>query len=223
MSTKKSNLAIAMDELQTRLRLPLKEWGFRKRGRTFNRTNEDGLTEVINFQMGSFDPPGTYQISGFHINLYGKFTVNVGVFIPEVGAYLLSGKQKDFFQEYDCCIRSRIGLLGPEQKDLWWEVISEELLALDLRQRIERNVLPFFSKFNSRDAIVAEGLKSGENSFFANPPRIVCAIILVERGERPTAHRLLRAQATETRNPGHPEYVRKLAARLGLGELDTAS
>jgi hypothetical protein len=31
---------------------------------------------------------------------------------------------------------------------------------------------------------------------------------------------LLARQALESRNPGHPEYVRDLARKLGLGELE---
>jgi len=73
----KSDLVNQMDEIQAKLRPLLKDEGYRVRGRTFNRTTHDGLTQVLNFQMGSFDPPGTTYIPGLRENLYGKFTVNL--------------------------------------------------------------------------------------------------------------------------------------------------
>lgn len=60
----KSDLAKQMDEIQARLCPLLKDEGYRVRGRTFNRTSLDGLVQVVNFQMGSFDPPGTTCIPG---------------------------------------------------------------------------------------------------------------------------------------------------------------
>ena len=125
MATKKSDLATTLDALQAKIRPALKERDFRARGRAFNRTTSDGLTEVVQLQMGSFDPPRTAYIPGLRENLY---------------------------------------------------------------------------------AIV--------------PPRIVCAIILAERGWPDDARALLTAQARETTNPGHPAYVRRLADKLGLGSLE---
>jgi len=54
----------------------------------------------------------------------------------------------------------------------------------------------------------------------SSPPRIVMAIILAERGETERARALLARQVLETRNPGHPDYVRKLASELAVGSLD---
>ena len=61
----------------------LKEQGFRKKGRTFNRETKKGIIQVINFQSGTF-PIGNYEIPGFRESLYGKFTVNLGVAIVEI-------------------------------------------------------------------------------------------------------------------------------------------
>jgi hypothetical protein len=56
--------------------------------------------------------------------------------------------------------------------------------------------------------------------FAGSPPRILKAIILAERGQADLARALLADQAKETRNPGHPAYVRQLASKLGLGRLE---
>lgn len=67
----KSALAASLDDLQTHLD-PLLQARFRGHGRTYNRTTADGLTHVVGFQMGRFDPPGTTYIPGLRENLYGR-------------------------------------------------------------------------------------------------------------------------------------------------------
>jgi hypothetical protein len=46
----------------------LAEYGFRARGRVLNRRTSDRLTEVVQIQMGSFDPPGTTYVPGLREN-----------------------------------------------------------------------------------------------------------------------------------------------------------
>jgi Domain of unknown function (DUF4304) len=219
MAPGKSDLAKSLDDLQAKLRPTLKQCGFRARGRTFNRTTSDGLTEVVGIQMGSFDPPGTTYVPGLRENRYGKFTVNLGVLVPEVAEQHGGGAPRSFVQEYHCCVRTRLALLGPERKDVWWEIRVEEALAEELLQRLERDAIPFFKKFETRDAILDQWLAAPKSVYALSPPRIVYAIILAERGRKEAARALLAAQARETLNPGHPAYVRRLAEKLGVGDL----
>lgn len=219
MGAKKSDFARTLDELQARLRPTLKEWGFRARGRAFNRATPDELTEVIQLQMGSFDPPGTTYIPGLRENRYGMFTINLGVFVPEVAEQYGGGASKSFIQEYHCCVRTRLPLIGPEHRDVWWGVENTDALSQEILQRFTRDALPFFKRFEARDAILHEWLAVAKSPFAITPPRIVCAIILAQRGRNEEARALLAAQAHETLNPGHPAYVRQLSAKLGLGDL----
>src|SRR3982750_3463838 len=55
-SRPKSAWAEAVDGVQAALRPHLKQLGLRVRGRTFNRVTEDGLTQVVNIQIGALDP-----------------------------------------------------------------------------------------------------------------------------------------------------------------------
>jgi hypothetical protein len=219
MAARKSDLAKSLDELQAKLRPDLKECGFRARGRTFNRVTADGLTEVVQMQMGSFDPPGTTYLPGLRENLYGKFTMNLGVFVPEVAEQYGGGASKSFVQEYHCCVRTRLPLLGPERRDVWWDIRAEEALTEELLRRFEWDAIPFFKKFETRDAILDQWLAVPKSPYASTPPRIVCAIILAERGRSEDARVLLAAQAKEPLNPGHSAYVRRLADKLGLGDL----
>ena len=216
----KSTEAAAMDSIQQGIRPLLKKAGFRVSGRTFNRTTPDGLTQVIRFQMGSFDPPGTTHIPGLRENLYGRFTVNLGVYVPEVAKHHGGGEAGKVVQDYHCCVRSRLGEVGPENADLWWLLSPTDELVRDMCDRLAHHALPFLARFESRDAILREWAEVENNQFAGSPPRIVKAIILVDRGLTDQARALLAAQAQETLNPGHPAYVRELAERLGVGGLD---
>jgi Domain of unknown function (DUF4304) len=219
MTNGKSDLAKSFDELQAKLRPALRENGFRARGRAFNRTTADGLTEVVQIQMGSFDPPGTTYVPGLRENLYGKFTINLGVFVPEVAQHYGRGPSMSFVQEYHCCVRTRLPRLEPEGRDAWWPILVDEALTEELLRRFERDAIPFFNKFESRDAILDQWLAVPKSPYAITPPRIVCAIILAGRGRSEEARVLLAAQVGETLNPGHPAYVRRLADKLGLGDL----
>ena len=215
-----STYADAVDEIQRELRPLLKARGFKVSGRTFNRPTEDGLTQVINIQMGPSDPPGTTYIPGLRENLHGLFTINLGVYVPEVARHHGGGEAKSWVQEYHCCVRTRLGRASGEKRDIWWHARVEDVVIDDVRRRLEQGGLPFLERFSTRDKILAEWDDRSENSGAGIPPRIVMAIILAERSQKDRARALLARQALETRNPGHPAYVRSLAKELGLGSLD---
>ena len=82
----------------------------------------------------------------------------------------------------DCCVRRRLGKLGPDNQDTWWPVQADEQIVDDLRQRCERDVFPFLSRFETRDASLKELMPNIELAAPDGPPRIVCAIILANRG-----------------------------------------
>jgi len=115
--TQKSPFRESVDEIQRVLRDLVRPHGFRSKGRTFNRTTEDGLTQVIGLQMAASDPPGTTRIPGFRENLHGRFTVNLGVYVPEVAAQL-GVSAPSWVQDSHCCVRARLGALCAEKADL---------------------------------------------------------------------------------------------------------
>ncbi len=146
--------------------------------------------------------------------------MNLGVYVPEVALYHGGSAAKSFVYDYNCCIRARLGTTRPEKKDFWWVVRADDEVISDVMEEIVRHGLPFLERFHSRERILHE-LKDLTENIFLSPPRIVCAIILVAHGDINAARKLLEAQSRETRNPKHPEYVRALAQRLGLGNLDS--
>jgi hypothetical protein len=214
-----SEFVTAVDAIQAALKPVLKAHGYKVRGRTFNRVTEDGLTQVINVQLGPPDLPGTVYIPGLTRNLHGLFTLNLGVYVPEVAAWTSSGPPRAWVQEYYCCIRDRLGHVSGAQTDAWWHAYASQEVIDDIRMRLAVFGLPFLARFATRDLILAELHGKGENLAHCSVPRIVSAIILAERRETTAARALLALQTGETRNPGHPAYVRALAERMGLGDL----
>lgn len=214
----KSEFAEAVDHIQRELWPFLKGRGFRRRGRTFNAATEDCLTFVVGVQMGASDPPGTTYIPGLRENLHGLFTINLGVYVPEVALHHGGGEAKSWVQDYHCCIRARLGEVSGEDSDAWWPATSLPAVTSDVLDRLTRFGIPFLERFSTRAQILAEFSAVSENRYLT-VPRIVSAILLLGRGEADAARKLLAAQSRETHNPHHPAYVRELARRLGLGEL----
>ncbi len=215
----KTAIAVEFDQLQKLLKPQMKRWGFKVRGRTFNRTTDDGLTQVVNLQMGSSDPPGMTYIPGLREDLHGWFTVNLGVYVPEVARDHGGGEAGTFVQVYHCCARERLGEVGPEKKDLWWKVECSPAMQDEVEGRLSRDALPYFDRHASRDAILRACARGDRVLGIGGPARIVAALILNERGDKERARALLARQARGRQHPGHSEYVRGLAERLGLGPL----
>ena len=208
-----------VDGIQSALKGALKEHGFKSRGRTFNRETNDGLTQVINLQMGSFDPPGTTYIPGLRENLHGLFTVNLGIYIPEVAELHGGGTAKTWVQDYNCAIRSRLGPSSGSSRDLWWHARNDTHVIADVQSTLVAYGLRFLDRFESRDKVLSDLAGHAENLKYCSVPRIVSAIILTKRGQKAEATELMTAQTGETLNRNHPAYVRELALKMGLGEI----
>lgn len=210
-----------MDAIQASLHPLFTARGFRRHGRTYNRPTEAGVVQVVNFQMGSSDPPGTTYILGLRENLHGLFTLNLGIFVAEVAEHHAGGAPRSYAHDYNCCLRARLGELSGSDRDIWWKVSPQPAVISEVQRLLEAFGFPFLDRFGSRDRILQE-LESncGERLFSASSPsRIVAAVILALRGDQARAHRLLSEQYRRTDQAGHKEYVRSLAARLGLGPI----
>ena len=107
----KSEYIQAMEAVVSSTAPVMKKSAFRKRRRAFNRSRENGVVAVLNFQMGSSEPPGGYEIPGFKNNLYGKFTVNLGIAFEEMWKIDIASASKPFppfVNEYECHLRLRL-------------------------------------------------------------------------------------------------------------------
>ena len=88
--------------------------GYRKEQRTFRRASPE-CVQVVNVQLSQWGSRTSQQ-----------FTVNLGVFFPEVHEALAGYLQVRIGQagptEYQCQIRQRLGMLMPGNRDVWWGI-----------------------------------------------------------------------------------------------------
>ena len=85
----------------------LKPVGFRKRANSFNRPAENGLVHQVSLQLGSYDPSGIHAVPGLVPDLYGRFRVNLGVYVPEMNR--MSSPRSRWINDYDCHLRWGLG------------------------------------------------------------------------------------------------------------------
>jgi len=200
-----------LDLVQSQFTGVLRPSGFKRFGRTYNRTSADGLTQVINLQIHRPDPVPPQLRDQQAPAMHDRFTVNLGVWVPEVALHHRPAPRSQHIQEYDCQIRCRLGQLSTPPADIWWPLQDSwtESAANALRL-LESGGLPFLEQFGTRDGILAGWLDRAPDS------RILLAIIEAVRGQLDRARDLLEAQVAATQNASHHHYVRAVASKLGL-------
>lgn len=203
-----------LDAIQKIVHQELKQDGFKKKGRTHNKTIGDGLIQVINFQMGQY-PIGGYVIPGIRENLFGKFTVNLGVYIEEV--YLSQGLEKvAFVQESSCTIRARLNQLI-QGYDRWWELGEQyEKKAHEIIEGLKLQGKPWFEQIDNREKIIKYLQDDANKSFLEPRARLDAAIVQLDI-DRQKGESLFKAyyESVDEKKP-HKKYVESLAKRLNI-------
>lgn len=203
----------------------LKEAGFRKRRHIFNRETEPGFVQVLGFQMGPHEPGPQFELPPIKVNLYGKFTINLGIYIEEVHTRLLGTRVASFIPEYVCEIRCRLPELMPEDEwpvtnkgAGWWSLDEPpERTAIELRDLVARYALPFFETLKDRDSVIELWHREPQNEALPGRAPLSIAVILFQRGDREGAERLMRDYVREGfSTPGHGEFVREVAESMGI-------
>ena len=135
--------------IETYITSELKAEGFRKKGTTWNRLNND-IIEVIDVQKGRIKNDGGVD-----------FTINIGLWIEDVWRLCWDKPTLGFVKEEDCFPRFRIGFLLENYKakflDKWW-VLSEKkdmpTLGAEIRSVLYEKCFPFFKQFNSSSDVL---------------------------------------------------------------------
>src|SRR5215471_8464460 len=224
--------AQAMNGLVAAIHPGLKDLGYRKRRNTFNRVIQpDGLIHVINFQMGPFDPSGTAEIPGLRPNLYGRFTINLGVWLPhltEPGSQAPAQHSTRFINDYNCHLRARIGELLPEAVDTWWRLSAPaDQLAAIVSSAITGHALPWLARFSTWDDTLRQlEAAPADPNWFMSPPRLTAMRMRIARGERAAAEQdfaeHVEACVKNPRNPGHFKALGEIAAQHSV-KIDVAA
>ncbi len=225
--------SLAMKEVVAQVQPMLKAAGFRKRTHTFNRTVEPGLVQVIKYQMGPYDPPGLVEIPGLRENLYGLFSVHLGVFVEEawrldVGRFGPEGPPavKDWVNDYDCQLRRLIENLAGESINHMWR-LDDQSVGPAMVDLLHSDAFVWFDRFGSRTAILAELESAPTESYEVSregPDRLLATRIRLGAGDQQRAQQLfddwvshcLARMAPEQHVRGHLEYLADFASQVGL-------
>lgn len=210
-----SSIRPLLDKIEKPRAIYLKDHGFVKKGRTFNRETEKGITQVINLQSGSF-PIGDYVIPGFRESYYGKFTVNLGIAIEEVWKLEHPYKQVEredlFWQESECTIRTRLAHLM-YSKDHWWEITSDTVkVSGEIIDGLNNKALSWLKLFENRKKIC-----KNFTSKIALRANLDKALIIFFQ-DKDNGIQLLQKYYDRRywNNLSHKEYVYELAESMGV-------
>src|SRR5262249_38322917 len=88
----------------------LRQAGYRKSGRTYHQVAESCI-RVTNIQASSHN-----------FGALGRFTMNLGVYYPDVVLLSPVAVPNGLPKEYQCTLRERIGRLMPRSADFWWQI-----------------------------------------------------------------------------------------------------
>ncbi|UYZ57634.1 DUF4304 domain-containing protein [Hymenobacter latericus] len=135
----KTSVEAEFDFLVSKVIWPhFKARSYRKAGNNFRCLHVDESGKILSFQKSRF-----YDKQHIH------FTLNAGMYLPEVDEFRTSNT----FTEPDCFIRKRIGFLKPERHDLWYDILPTTNTA-ELHKAVEDDVvsyiLPFLNQAQSR-------------------------------------------------------------------------
>lgn len=200
----------------TTLHPVLKQRGFTRRGRVWNRT-VDSRRHVIDVQSGKWSEVDS-----------GDFTVNLGILVPPAYVAFWNRAPPAFARILDCEVRVRLGALmdggvlhessaGQGKTDHWWtfDASSDPVrLGQEVSELVIEVGLPFFESMNSLRSI-SEFLLHHEGLTGQIPmEQIHAAATLAALGERSQARGLL-LQASSS-NEAWRDRASQVARRLGI-------
>lgn len=145
---KKIDVTKCIDSIENMVYAQIKEYGFKKHGRTLHRFVSEDISQVINFQCGQAYRNETHLM-----------WVNVGIRVPESFEREFNPQNlKKYYHEYDCNIRTRLGAVKNRDgnKATTYDLRkNSDKIAICIVKEIIDDVLPVFEVLSSREAILA--------------------------------------------------------------------
>ena len=151
------------DIINLDLKALMKAKGFKKKARNFYKELDGGVFLLVNVQGSMYND-----------NQDARYTVNLGVFFPEIYELVGFGNVAKVPSVPDCSISKRIGHLKPEKTDYWWQLTPAsnlQQLATNLSASVEQYGLPWLQR-NSSIADASAELK-GQNPFTAAATAVI--------------------------------------------------
>ncbi len=195
----------------------LKARGFRKRRHSFNRSVEDGVVQVINFEAGRSLPPGALPIPGFRHDLQGLFTVNLGVAIREAWEQDMRFGHTfpTFINEAECQIRP---LWGTDEQT-WWRLSQDDATVAQLTAAgVLGTGIPWLERRATREQILEIWASEGREAL--PMPTDLPIVMILRHLEQPDEAANVLRDYYDSLDPGpHRGYVYELADVLEIDGL----
>ncbi len=121
----------------------LRSLGFKKSKYNYLR-NLGELAWIINVQKSQFNDKEMTQ-----------FTINGGIYVPEVFSIYSNTENISKPQIEHCSCSVRIGMLTEFRKDIWWKLKQSDSIkndfkiAEDTQEKVEKYLIPFLGKFKN--------------------------------------------------------------------------
>jgi len=188
----------------------LKRRGYQKQSNLYLRVSTH-LIQMIDVQFGRWSP---------------NFTLNCGVYVPGVTSAYCNTSDPPRPKLVDCCIKVRVGMLAPSQRDVWWEVTDEDdseketRIVAEVRSAVTDLALPFVERFETVHDIVRflteepdEAAKSIEPR--ASATRFVYAAVLWRKlGDEARSRKCLDEAIRKAQKTPLESVVEKFVARF---------
>ena len=200
----------------------IKGKGFRKRANSFNRLANDAIVHHVSVQLGSYDPTGMHAIPGLLPNLYGKYRVNFGVYVP--GMDRMGAPRSSWINDYDCQLHWGLGNLMPGGSDRWWD-LRDRLAVEEVGDLVMALGVPKLDSFPDIESVLRAYELDGEAAFgpvTSEAAALDVADLLLSRGERGRAQMLLKSYVEKMRTSnhvGHKTYLREYLVEREFHDL----
>ena len=181
---------------------------FRRRVPHLFRQSSD-LYQGICFQASRW---GTYEA--------GKFTINLNVtsaslYAQWTGSALPANPATALWP-----IRTRLGSVCPEKKDMWWDVTSRTdvpAVAAEVASRLQEHGMPFFQRYSS-SSVLLELLQGGVSLPGMTKPQmpLLRSMLLKEANQLEEAGACIREALRDNTSPGFRCTILGVAHRLNL-------
>ncbi len=176
----------------------------------------------VSVQLGAYDPSGKHAVPGLVADLYGRYRINLGVYVPEMNR--MGSPRSTWINDYNCQLRWALGDFLQGGFDQWWD-LRDRLSVEEISRILANRALPHLNQFSSADRLLDAYYEHGPRAFGPITPKAAAldvADLLVARNRREGARYLLETYVESVMlgdHSGHKEYLQEYLAERGFEAL----
>jgi hypothetical protein len=200
--SKNANL---MNEIQNIISPFLIRRDYQLRNRTFSKQLGNGLIHLIEFGL-----------AGSTSSFYGKFTVDLGIFIPELYSIFEKKEIPKKITTQHCEFVRRLPSLEEGIEDKWWDVNEASSSSNEIIKLLQKYGFSFLEELTTREKIYQAWQKNGNSIGLPPRGRLSIAIMLNESGDKKAATELFKEEIEDIENKQYLAFVKEITTQLGI-------